>query len=38
MMHPPSEARQLESLILLILKHFEGPSSDYILHAYQDLL
>jgi hypothetical protein len=38
MMHPPSEARQFESFVLVILKHFERPSSDYILHAYLHLL
>ena len=37
MMHPISEAWQFKSLVLVILKDFERPSSDYILHAYLEL-
>ncbi len=33
MMHPPSEGGQLESLVLVILKHFERLSCDYTLHT-----
>jgi len=38
MMHPPSEAWQLERLVLVILKHFEWSSCDYVLHSCLDLL